>query len=56
MAEGGDLIDFNEDHDNDDEEEEEVNRTWADGNNMKCKLICMSRAGCQLPRMKKPPF
>ena len=30
MAEGGDLIDFNEDHDNkDEEEEEEVNRTWA---------------------------
>ena len=31
MAEGGDLIDFNEDHDNmdEEEEEEEVNRTWA---------------------------
>ena len=28
MAEGEDLIDFDEDHDNDDEEEE-VNRTWA---------------------------
>ena len=28
MAEGEDLIDFNEDHDNDDEEEE-VNRTWS---------------------------
>ena len=29
MADGGDLIDFNEDHDNDGEEEEEVNRTWT---------------------------
>ena len=28
MAEGGDLIDFSKDHDNDDEEEE-VNRTGA---------------------------
>ena len=29
MADAGDLIDFNEDHDNDHEEEEEVDRTWA---------------------------
>ena len=67
MADAGDLIDFNEDHDNDHEEEEEVDRTWAfqpgrfqlpaaDGDNMKCELFRMRGAGCQIPRMKKPPF